>query len=130
MSATQSRAGRCAGVTSLSRRSLLAGATAALPLAAAPALAQDTDWPALAQAVKAEMRWAWHQYRAVAWGQDEVKPVSGTGQSFLIKKHSVGLSIVEALDTLWLMGLDAELEDAVRWIRYAFFPVRWICGIK
>ena len=101
----------------LSRRSLLAGATAALPLAAAPALAQDTDWAGLAQAVKTEMRWAWHRYRAVAWGQDEVKPVSGTGQAFLMKGKSVGLSMVEALDTLWLMGLDAELEDGVRWIR-------------
>ena len=99
----------------LTRRSLLAaGAAAAMPL---PAAAQDVDWTTLAAEVKGEMRWAWHQYRAVAWGQDEVKPVSGTGQSFLIKGRSVGLSIVEALDTLWLMGLDAELEDAVRWIR-------------
>ena len=100
----------------LSRRSLLAAA-GALSLAASPALAQGTDWTALAQAVRAEMRWAWHQYRAVAWGQDEVMPVSATGRSFLIKGKSVGLSIVEALDTLGLMGLDAELEDGVRWIR-------------
>ena len=100
----------------LSRRSLIAGAAASMPLAAIPAAARE-DWHGLAAEVKAEMRWAWHQYRAVAWGQDEVKPVSGTGQSFLLKGHSVGLSIVEALDTLWLMGLDAELEDGVRWIK-------------
>ncbi len=101
----------------LSRRSMLAGAAASLPLAALPAATENADWAALAAAVKAEMRWAWHRYRAVAWGQDEVKPVSGTGQSFLVSNANVGLSIVEALDTLWLMGLDAELEDAVRWIR-------------
>jgi mannosyl-oligosaccharide alpha-1,2-mannosidase len=66
---------------------------------------------------KAAMAWAWAEYRRVAWGQDEVKPVSGTGKSFLIKGQTVSLSIVEALDTLWLMGLDAELEDGVRWIK-------------
>ena len=104
----------------LSRRSVLAGAAAAMPSIATGAVAQGTaqaDWVGLAAAVKAEMRWAWHCYRAAAWGQDEVRPVSGGGRSFLIKDTSVGLSIVEALDTLWLMGLDAELEDGVRWIR-------------
>lgn len=99
----------------LTRRSFVAAASAAaLPL---PALAADEDWPALAAEVKREMAWAWGEYRKVAWGQDEVKPVSGSGQSFLIPGASVGLSIVEALDTLWLMGLDAELEDGVRWVR-------------
>ena len=63
------------------------------------------------------MAWAWAEYRKLAWGQDEIKPVSGTGQSFLIPGQTVGLSIVEALDTLWLMGLDAEFEDGVRWIK-------------
>lgn len=95
------------------------GAAAAMPVAQGAAFAQApaTDWSALAAAVKAEMRWAWQRYRAVAWGADEVRPVSGSGRSFLIPDATVGLSIVEALDTLWLMGLDAELEDAVRWIR-------------
>ena len=100
------------------RRSFLAAGAATL---AAPALlnaaAPREDWQALAAEVKAAMRWAWSEYRKVAWGQDEVKPVSGGGQSFLIPGASVGLSIVEALDTLWLMGLDAELEDAIRWIK-------------
>ena len=103
----------------LTRRSLLAAAPLAL---AAPSLARslaspDADWPALAAEVKAAMAWAWAEYRRCAWGQDEVKPVSGTGKSFLIKGQTVGLSIVEALDTLWLMGLDAELEDGVNWIK-------------
>ena len=28
----------------------------------------------------------------------------------------LGLSIVEALDTLYVMGLDAEVEEGIRWI--------------
>jgi mannosyl-oligosaccharide alpha-1,2-mannosidase len=63
------------------------------------------------------MAWAWAEYRKQAWGQDEIRPVSGTSKSFLIPGQTVGLSIVEALDTLWLMGLDAEVEDGVRWIK-------------
>src|SRR6266540_1008592 len=31
--------------------------------------------------------------------------------------HPVGLTIVEALDTLFFMGLDRELADGVAWIR-------------
>ena len=95
------------------RRAVL-GAGAALPLVAA---APREDWAALAADVRAEMRWAWGRYRALAWGQDQIKPVSGGSRSFLVKGASVGLTIVEALDTLWLMGLDAELEDGVRWCR-------------
>ena len=103
----------------MDRRTFIAagmGLAAARPALALPAAQPREDWSALAGKVKAAMKWAWGEYRRVAWGQDEVKPVSGGGQSFLIPGASVGLSIVEALDTLWLMGLDAELEDGIRWI--------------
>ena len=102
----------------IDRRHFLASAAAAT-LATEPLLAQagPLDWNALAQDVRAEMAWAWAEYRKKAWGQDEIRPVSGTSKSFLIPGQTVGLSIVEALDTLWLMGLDAELEDGVRWIK-------------
>ncbi|MBI0475442.1 glycoside hydrolase family 47 protein [Sphingomonas sp. MA1305] len=99
----------------MNRRQLIAAGLAATA-APLPAATPREDWQALAGEVKAAMRFAFAAYRQIAWGQDEVKPVSGGGQSFLIPGASVGLSIVEALDTLWLMGLDAELEDAVRWI--------------
>lgn len=101
------------------RRRFLGSAGLALGGLATPASARptETDWPALAADVKAEMKWAWAQYRRRAWGYDQIKPVTGGGQHFLLKGQSVGLSIVEALDTLWLMGLDAEVEDGVRWLR-------------
>jgi mannosyl-oligosaccharide alpha-1,2-mannosidase len=102
------------------RRAVLgAGAAGALAALAGPGMATPVavDWQKLAAEVKAEMAWAWAEYRKIAWGQDEVRPVSGTGKSFLIPGQTVGLSIVEALDTLWLMGLDAEFEDGVRWIK-------------
>jgi mannosyl-oligosaccharide alpha-1,2-mannosidase len=104
---------------SFTRRTLLQGGAAAgvLALAAPASAAEATDWRALTERVRAEMAWAFDAYRRLAWGADEIRSVSGTGKSFLIEGEKVGLSLIEALDTLWLMGLDAQLEDAVRWIK-------------
>ncbi len=99
------------------RRGLLQGAAlvAALPSAAFAAPHDDIDWHGLAADVKAEMAWSWNNYRERAWGQDEIRPVSGKARSFFFPDHPLGLSLVEALDTLWVMGLDAEFEDGVKW---------------
>jgi len=100
---------------SIGRRGLIAGGAAALlPF---PAHAKKEDWRALGEEVREEMRWAWNQYREKAWGNDQVMPISGGFESFSIKGHHLGLSLIEALDTLWLMELDAEFRDGVDWIR-------------
>ena len=96
------------------RRSFL-GATAAL--AAMPVSGESVDAPALAAAVRAEMRRAWGQYRERAWGKDQIRPISGGYESFPLKDHHLGLSLIEAMDTLWVMALDAEFADALGWVR-------------
>ncbi len=63
------------------------------------------------------MRWAWRNYREHAWGKDQIKPISGGFESFPLKDHHLGLTIVEALDTLWIMGLDDEFHDGVDWVK-------------
>jgi len=101
----------------LSRRAFIGAATLA---AAAPALAfeeTEVDWAALGADVKAEMRWAWANYRAHAWGKDDFLPVSGGSRAFPLRDHHLGLSLIEAMDTLWLMGLDAEFADALGWVK-------------
>ncbi len=101
----------------LSRRHALALVASA---AAAPAFAAETapeDWKALAADVRAEFQWAWRGYVAKAWGKDEINPASGTSSSFFVEGHDLGLSLVEALDTLWIMGLDAEFQAGVDWVR-------------
>jgi mannosyl-oligosaccharide alpha-1,2-mannosidase len=98
------------------RRHLLAGAGAAC-LASAPLTAANPDWRALAEDVRAEMRWAWSEYRRLAWGKDQIKPISGGSESFPLKDHHLGLSLIEAMDTLWLMGLDTEFAEAEGWVR-------------
>ncbi|MGW2937617.1 glycoside hydrolase family 47 protein [Streptomyces sp. NPDC001156] len=70
-----------------------------------------------AQEIRAEFLHAWNGYRTYAWGHDEVLPVSGGYREFFSRRYPVGLSIVEALDTHYVMGLDDEVDRSVRWIR-------------
>jgi mannosyl-oligosaccharide alpha-1,2-mannosidase len=97
------------------RRAMLAGSSAALVAAAAPR--NGHDWRALGEDVRNEMRWAWRQYREHAWGKDQIKPISGGSESFPLKDHHLGLSLIEALDTLWVMELDEEFKEGVEWVK-------------
>lgn len=71
----------------------------------------------IAQDVRKEFLHAWNGYKQFAWGYDEVRPVSGTRQNFFIEDHPFGLSIIEALDTLYVMELDDELNLCLKWLR-------------
>lgn len=105
----------------IGRRELVAGTTAlwaGAGLATDITAAETVDWRALGRDVKAQMAWAWDQYKAHAWGKDEIKPVSGTYASFPLRDgRHLGLSLVEALDTLWVMGLDSRFQDGVDWVK-------------
>ncbi|KAL2200807.1 glycoside hydrolase family 47 protein [Corynascus similis CBS 632.67] len=52
----------------------------------------------------------WLSYRELAWGADELSPVSGG-----VKNHFGGwaATLVDALDTLWIMDLKDEFDEAV-----------------
>src|SRR5688572_18562555 len=87
----------------LSRRALLRATAAGAALAvggldatsalaappASPALAPGN--PALADDVRQEFLTAWTAYRRLAWGRDELRPVSGTGAEFFIPGAPLGL---------------------------------------
>lgn len=44
---------------------------------------------------------AWNGYKKYAWGHDHVKPISRKHQDWF----NLGLTIVDSLDTLWIMNL-------------------------
>ena len=71
----------------------------------------------IAQQVRDEYVHAWNGYKRFAWGFDEVAPISGKPKDFFVDGHSFGLSIIEAMDTLYVMGLDDELAACVKWLR-------------
>lgn len=96
---------------------MLLGLSAASLLPAAAAAAPANTWKPLAEDVRAQMSWAWRHYVERCLGQDQIKPVSGGGEAFFFPDGPpLGLTIVEALDTLYVMGLDSEVEEGIRWI--------------
>lgn len=98
-----------------------AAATPAAPGAFDQALPPDRR---VAAQVHAEFLHGWHGYTKAAWGYDEVRPVSGGHNDFFATGKTFGLSIVEALDTLYLMGEDAELARGCGWIEAHFDPAQ------
>ncbi|PWK89377.1 mannosyl-oligosaccharide alpha-1,2-mannosidase [Lentzea atacamensis] len=90
----------------------------AAPSVGATALAPPPGgWRRVAEDVRNETRWAWRSYVERAFGHDQIKPVSGGHEEFFVPGHPMGLTVVEALDTLWLMELDAEFAEGVRWVK-------------
>jgi len=65
-----------------------------------------------AEEVKEAMSHAWNGYRQTAWGYDQVHPKRGKPNTWF----NLGLSIVETMDTLWLLGFRQEFDEAQRWV--------------
>ena len=64
------------------------------------------------------MKTAWDGYVEHAFGQNELKPISKTGHSAGIfgGGASMGASVVDALDTLYIMGLTEEYKKGREWV--------------
>lgn len=71
----------------------------------------ESERAELAAQVKTEFRHAWSSYRRLAWGHDELKPVSGEVRDWY-PPSVVYMTPVDALDTMLLMDLKAEAADA------------------
>lgn len=65
------------------------------------------------EAVVQAFQHAWKAYRDYAWGEDEVNPISQTSSS---NYFGMGMTLVDSLDTIWLMGLEQEFQDARNWV--------------
>ena len=64
---------------------------------------------------------AWNGYKKYAWGTNELKPLSKTGHSAgIFGQGSLGATIVDALDTLYIMGLTDEFNDGKEWVSKHF----------
>ena len=68
------------------------------------------DRAALASRVRAEALYAWNAYEKHAWGHDELRPISRTARDWY--DASLCITPVDALDTLLLLGLEAEAGRA------------------
>ena len=63
------------------------------------------------------MMHAWNGYANYAWGANEVKPLSKRGHSASVfGSAQMGATIVDAMDTLYIMGLSEEFAKGREWI--------------
>ncbi|KIH53079.1 glycosyl hydrolase family 47 [Ancylostoma duodenale] len=85
-----------------------------------PEIAAADDSEARRVTVKQMTKFAWDNYRKYAWGSNELKPVSKRGHSASVfGAGDIGATIVDAIDTLWIMGLKEEYEQARNWIQHS-----------
>lgn len=67
------------------------------------------------------MRHAWSNYKLYAWGKNELKPISKRPHlSSVFGGAELGATIVDGLDTLYIMGLNEEFKQGRDWIAQNF----------
>lgn len=91
-------------------------AAAFLPPGAPISLAADAaegDAVYMRQMVRNALIHSWDGYKQFAWGSDELAPPYRRG------KHGAapGATIVDAISTLKIMGLESRYQDAVKWVK-------------
>ncbi|KAK3847350.1 MAG: glycoside hydrolase [Linnemannia gamsii] len=72
-------------------------------------------WEERKDKVKEAFLHSWDAYRRDAWGKDEYHPITQYGTNMINKGQ--GFTIVDSLDTILLMGLKDEFEEAKAWVR-------------
>lgn len=67
------------------------------------------------------MTHAWNSYKAHAWGDNELRPISKRGHSASIFGSSrLGATIIDAMDTLFIMEMDDAFKEARDWVATNF----------
>ncbi|XP_041844436.1 mannosyl-oligosaccharide 1,2-alpha-mannosidase IA isoform X2 [Melanotaenia boesemani] len=88
-----------------------------------PALGRDNGKPAdprtneRREKVKEMMKFAWDNYKQYAWGKNELRPLTKNGHIGNMFGGLRGASIIDSLDTLYIMGLMEEYNDAKEWVQ-------------
>lgn len=63
--------------------------------------------------VKNAMIHAWSSYEKYAWGHDELQPQT---KNWVDSFGGLGATLIDSLDTLYIMGLDEQFQRAREWI--------------
>uniref|UniRef100_A0A914CU97 alpha-1,2-Mannosidase n=1 Tax=Acrobeloides nanus TaxID=290746 RepID=A0A914CU97_9BILA len=64
------------------------------------------------RAVQMAMKHAWSGYKQFAWGHDHLRPIAKSFTEWM----NCGLTIIDSLDTLLIMGMDEEFAEAKTWV--------------
>uniref|UniRef100_A0A915JZP7 alpha-1,2-Mannosidase n=1 Tax=Romanomermis culicivorax TaxID=13658 RepID=A0A915JZP7_ROMCU len=64
---------------------------------------------------------AWDNYRKYAWGANELKPISKTAHhSSVFGSSLLGATLIDGLDTLYIMGLLDRFDEGRKWVEMSF----------
>uniref|UniRef100_A0A667ZT09 alpha-1,2-Mannosidase n=1 Tax=Myripristis murdjan TaxID=586833 RepID=A0A667ZT09_9TELE len=67
--------------------------------------------------VKEMMKFAWDNYKRYAWGKNELRPLTRNGHIGNMFGGLKGATIIDSLDTLYIMGMTEEYNDAKEWVQ-------------
>lgn len=70
--------------------------------------------------VKKAFEKCWRNYREKAWMHDELAPISGSWKNTF---GGWGATLIDALDTLWIMGFKEEFSSAMKDVEQIDFGV-------
>eukprot|EP01059_Diplonema_ambulator_P029859 TRINITY_DN4976_c0_g1_i1.p1 TRINITY_DN4976_c0_g1~~TRINITY_DN4976_c0_g1_i1.p1 ORF type:complete len:749 (+),score=262.41 TRINITY_DN4976_c0_g1_i1:60-2306(+) len=59
---------------------------------------------------------SWNAYKKYAWGHDELMPLSKRPKDWGKDSKGLGLSMLDAISTLWLMDLKDEFHEVRHWV--------------
>lgn len=65
------------------------------------------------EAVIRATKHSWDSYKKFAWGRDELLPLTGGYSEWF----GVGLTLIDSMDTLYIMGLKEDFNESLNWIR-------------
>ena len=68
--------------------------------------------------VRESMKHFWKAYQRVAFGADELQPLSEKGRN---NWGNISLTLIDSLDTLWLMDMRDEFKEAVDYLEQVQF---------
>lgn len=74
----------------------------------------SAEWTNRANAVKSSFKFAWDGYVQYAFGHDEIQPLTNTTA---LNLNGWGVTVVDSLSTMLLMGLKSEYEKGMEHVR-------------
>lgn len=77
----------------------------------------DPKTDEMREKVKEMMKFSWDNYKLYAWGKNELRPLTRNGHIGNMFGGLRGASIIDSLDTLYIMGLMEEYNDAKEWVK-------------
>ncbi|KAM8796109.1 mannosyl-oligosaccharide 1,2-alpha-mannosidase IC [Eudromia elegans] len=81
---------------------------------------EDPESRARRMKVKEMMKFAWDNYKQYALGKNELRPLTKNGHIGNMFGGLRGATVVDALDTLYIMELEEEFQEAKKWVEKSF----------